>query len=106
MALLGHVFAAFGRPAMKPRSTRLTSETRINPIKSRQIAALNPQPWTNTKCIGGQESSYAVALRGSAGASSVHSKSSISASVWAAVKASLSLAVPAGTVGGLIAVAK
>ena len=48
----------------------------------------------------------ANALRGSAGVSSTSSRLSTSASLCAAVKASLSRAVPAGTVGGLIAVAK
>ena len=63
-------------------------------------------PTMNEHEVHRGEKFYAVALRGSAGASSALSKSSISAPVWAAVKASLSLAVAAGTVGGLIAVAK
>lgn len=79
-----------------------------NTHKSDQIAPNRgiESPTMDEHEMHGRESAYPNALQRSAGVSSALSKPSTSASVWAAVKASLSLALPAGTVGGLIAVAK
>src|SRR5215831_11445312 len=51
MASFGQIFAWGAPPAMKPRSTNVTSEVRSRPTTPRQSVALKPQPWTNTKCI-------------------------------------------------------